>query len=291
MFAEHRPMRWDRSHQSDYVEDRRGQAVGPSVGGLGMLLPLAARFGWKGILLVGVLYLILRGVGVFSSGGGGGTVDRGRPVSSYAPTGASTAEDELAHFVGFVFDDAQEAWKRQFARVGDEYRPAHLVLFTDAVATGCGTAPAAVGPFYCGRDERVYIDLSFYRELRQRFGATGDFAQAYVIAHELGHHVEQLRHVSQPRSARDSISYELLADCLAGVWAKDAESRDLLEAGDVEEALGAASAIGDDRIQKQATGEVNPETWTHGSSADRVAAFRHGYVNEGKESCGVLERK
>ncbi len=284
-------MRWDRSHRSDYVDDRRGEGGGgPNLSGLGMLLPLVGRFGWKGIVVAGVIFLILRGTGTCASSGDGGP-ERGRLAGSYAPGSQNAAEDELAHFVGFVFDDAQETWKRQFARVGDTYQPARLVLFTDAVSTGCGRAPAEVGPFYCPNDEHVYIDLSFYRELRQRFGAAGDFAQAYVIAHELGHHVEQQRHVRAPESAGDSVAYELLADCLAGVWAKDAEQRNLLETGDLEEALNAASAIGDDRIQRQATGTVRPETFTHGSSQERRQAFQHGFVNGGKESCGVFDRR
>jgi len=279
-------MRWDRSHRSDYVEDRRGEAgPGVSPAGLGLLLPLVGRFGWKGLVVAGAIFLIVRGVGTCADGGG--TAPRGRMAASYAP-GRSGAEEELARFVGFVFDDVQASWQRQFATVGDRYEPAHLVLFTDAVSTGCGDAPAEVGPFYCPRDQRVYIDLSFYRELRQRFGAQGDFAQAYVIAHELGHHVEQLRHVHAPESTKDSVGYELLADCLAGTWAKDAQGRGLLEGGDLEEALGAAAAVGDDRIQQQATGSVHPETWTHGSSKDRQQAFQHGFVNGGRESCGLM---
>jgi predicted metalloprotease len=216
-------------------------------------------------------------------GGGGASSRAVGPAQS-----SSASEDELARFVGFVFDDVQKTWSDRFERAGDRYRPARLVLFTDAVATGCGTAPSDVGPFYCPSDQRVYIDLGFYRELRQRFGAAGDFAQAYVIAHEVGHHVETLRRLESPGSNRESVRYELLADCLAGVWASDAAKRDLLESGDLEEALGAASAIGDDRIQKQTSGQVNPETWTHGSSAERRKAFDHGYGGGSQDACGVL---
>jgi uncharacterized protein len=287
-------MRWDKTHQSDYVDDRRGQGVGGAGlgGGLGLLLPIAARFGWKGLLVAGVVFLIVRQTGTCTSAspGGGGGAERGNLAASQAPAGRAGEEDELARFVGFVFDDVQKTWSDRFARVGDEYRPSRLVLFTDAVATGCGTAPAEVGPFYCPRDGRVYIDLSFYRELRSRFGATGDFAQAYVIAHEVGHHVEGLRHLASPDSKKESIEYELLADCLAGVWANEAEQRGLLEAGDLDEALGAASAIGDDRIQKQTSGQVNPETWTHGSSAERREAFQHGFSAGSKDACGLLSR-
>jgi len=281
-------MRWDKSHQSDNVDDRRGEGgVGPSIGGMGMLLPLVARFGWKGILVAGVIFLIVRGAGTCSSSGTGPA--RGNLSSGAAPHGTNAAEDELAHFVGYVFDDVQSTWTKELAAVGDTYRPARLVLFTDAVETGCGTAPAAVGPFYCPRDQHVYIDLSFYRDLRERFGAAGDFAQAYVIAHELGHHVQLLRHVAAPETGRESVGYELLADCLAGAWARQAEKRGLLEAGDLNEALDAASAIGDDRIQKQTTGTVRPESFTHGSSADRRAAFQRGFT--GSDDCGVLGRE
>jgi predicted metalloprotease len=281
-------MRWDKSHRSDYVDDRRGQGgVGPSVGGMGMLLPLAARFGWKGIVVAGVIFLIMRGAGTCASSGSG--PPRGQLSSGASPQNTNAAEDELAHFVGYVFDDVQATWKQQFAAVGDTYEPARLVLFTDAVQTGCGTAPASVGPFYCPNDQHVYIDLSFYRDLRERFGAAGDFAQAYVIAHELGHHVELQRRVATPESGRDSVAYELLADCLAGAWGQQAAQRGLLETGDLGEALDAAAAIGDDRLQKQATGEVHPESFTHGSSAERRQAFQRGF--SGGDACGVLGKK
>jgi predicted metalloprotease len=285
-------MRWDRSHQSDYVDDRRGQGigVGPSLGGMGMLLPLAARFGWKGILVAAVVFFIARGAGTCTSSGPGSSAGRTHLSGGAAPA-AKGAEDDLAHFVGFVFDDVQSSWAQRFAAAGDRYEPARLVLFTDAVETGCGTAPAEVGPFYCPNDRRVYIDLSFYRDLRERFGAAGDFAQAYVIAHELGHHVELLRRLPTPENGRESVAYELLADCLAGAWGHDAAQRGLLETGDLQEALDAAAAIGDDRIQKQATGSVHPEKFTHGSSAERRAAFERGFGSNGdSDACGVMGR-
>jgi predicted metalloprotease len=280
-------MRWDRSHRSQDVEDRRGEGVGGGAGGLGglaVLLPLAGRFGWRGLLLVGVVFLLVRGAGTcakHSAPHGGGF------ASGYAPAEHTAGEDELERFVGFVFDDVQSSWRARFERDQAFYRPAKLVLFSDAVSTGCGLAPAAAGPFYCPADEKVYIDLTFYRELRRRFGAPGDFAQAYVIAHEVGHHVEHLRGALAPRDGRDSIGQELLADCLAGVWAKGAATRDLLEPGDLEEAIHAAAAVGDDRIQEQATGQVTPETWTHGSADERTRAFRHGYEAGDGDGCGL----
>jgi predicted metalloprotease len=257
---------------------------------MGMLLPLAARFGWKGILVAAVIFFIARGAGTCSSSGSNAGSTH---LSGGAAPAAKGTKDDLARFVGYVFDDVQSSWSERFAAAGDRYQPARLVLFTDAVETGCGTAPADVGPFYCPNDRHVYIDLSFYRELRERFGAAGDFAQAYVIAHELGHHVELLRRLPTPENGQESVSYELMADCLAGAWAHDAEKRGLLETGDLQEALDAATAIGDDRIQKQATGTVHPEKFTHGSSADRRAAFERGFGSGGGgggDACGVMGR-
>jgi predicted metalloprotease len=195
---------------------------------------------------------------------------------------------ELVEFVSFVLDDAQKVWAAQLAQEGaaKPYTRAKLVLFTDAVRSGCGFAESAMGPFYCPLDRRVYIDLGFYRELRSRYGAPGDFAQAYVIAHELGHHIQNLlgtsdviqreRERNPAESNRLSVRMELQADCYAGIWAHSTDQRKLLESGDIEEGIGAAAAVGDDRLQKQATGHVNPERWTHGSSAERVAWFKRG---------------
>jgi len=272
-------MRWDRSHESSNVEDRRGEA-GPGIGmgGLGLLLPLFGRFGWRGILVLLALFLVWRYV---DCPGGGSSQFGNMPAES------SASEDELVRFVGFVFDDAQATLGQQVEHAGRDYRPAKLVVYRSAVSTGCGTASSAVGPFYCPRDFRVYIDLSFYRELRDRFGAPGDFAQAYVIGHELGHHVQNLVGDLESRSNRDSVAVELQADCLSGVWAKDAERRQLLETGDLSEAIGAASAVGDDRIQRQTTGDIRPETWTHGSAEQRAAAFQRGYRGGELRACGL----
>jgi predicted metalloprotease len=189
-------------------------------------------------------------------------------------------------------------WTKKFAERKEPYRHAKLVLFTDSTQSGCGYGSASTGPFYCPVDERVYIDLGFYRELAHRFGAPGDFAQAYVIAHEIGHHVQNLLGISErvhraPRSEQRgatslSVRLELQADCFAGVWGNSTAQRQLLESGDVEEALGAASAIGDDRLERQAGGTVAPETWTHGSSTERVRWFRRGYDGGRIEGCDTF---
>jgi predicted metalloprotease len=222
---------------------------------------------------------------------GNGPSERGQPDGQ---TGSGENE-RLVQFVSFVLDDVQGVWQRKFREGGDEYRPARLVLFTQSTGTGCGFATSEVGPFYCPSDETVYLDLDFFRELRRRFGAPGDFAQAYVIAHEIGHHVQHLQGVSdavheesqrRPARANDlSIRLELQADCLAGVWGHTTERRELLQAGDLQEGLDAAAAVGDDRIQRQATGSTNPETWTHGSSRQRMQWFSMGFDTGDPDAC------
>jgi len=256
--------------------------------GLGALLPLIGRFGWRGILLLVAIFLIVNYTGLCSgaslcSGGGGHSPDRG----AVTPTErGKTGQDELSRFAGYVLDDVQDSWKDDFQSSGHSYQPARMVLFTDAVSSGCGSASSAVGPFYCPLDKRVYIDLSFYGELQRRFGASGDFAEAYVIAHEIGHHVQnQLKGLDH--EGQSSVDTELQADCLAGVWAQSAEQRNLLEPGDMEEALDAAAAVGDDNIQKKTTGTIRPESWTHGSSAQRQAAFKRGYQGHSLSACGL----
>ncbi|HEU5058664.1 MAG TPA: neutral zinc metallopeptidase [Kofleriaceae bacterium] len=276
-------MRWDRGHQSPNIEDRRGQGgAGINIGGLGLLLPLIGRFGWRGILILVALFLVVNYTGLCSGGGGGSDEPRRGAVAPSERAGAP--QDDLARFVGFVLDDAQETFRKLVEAEGGRYQAARMVLFTDAVSSACGSASSAVGPFYCPLDRRVYIDLSFYRELQRRFGASGDFAEAYVIAHEVGHHLQNL---SGKLERGGSVDTELQADCLAGVWAHSAGSRDLLEPGDMEEALDAAAAVGDDNIQKKTTGTVRPETWTHGSSEQRQAAFRRGYQGGTLSACSL----
>jgi predicted metalloprotease len=288
-------MRWDQEHESPDVVDRRGekQAGGGGLGGLLFFLPylLRSKFGWVILLVGGAYYAWTR-----FSGGSETAPTTSAPAQGVAHTGTK-AEEELAHFVSFVLDDTQELWTREFAARGKSYRHAKLVLFTNRTQTGCGTGGAATGPFYCPTDERVYIDLGFYRELEQRLGARGDFAQAYVIAHELGHHVQKLLGTSDKVQALHgktegatgaSVRVELQADCYAGIWAHSTAQRSLLESGDIDEALGATAAIGDDRLQRQSTGTVSPETWTHGSSEERSRWFRRGYDSGKMEACDTF---
>jgi predicted metalloprotease len=273
-------MRWDRGYESPNIEDRRSSSpFGWGGGGglpLGALLAVAGRFGIKGILIALLLVGVMTYGGVCGGGGmsclGGGdpgprVASRDEPATERAP-----ATDETARFVGFVLDDVQETFRKQLRG----YETAKLVLFRDQVGSACGSASAAVGPFYCPLDRKVYIDLAFYDLLRERFGAPGDFAQAYVIAHEVGHHVQDLSGLLG-RGEVHQIETELQADCLAGAWAQDAERRQLVEVGDIDEALNAAAQIGDDTIQRKTQGRVQPETWTHGSAAQRSGAFRKGY--------------
>jgi hypothetical protein len=279
-------MRWDSSHVSSDVEDRR--AAGPVGGAAGLpvsgILFLASRFGWKGIvvglLLVGaVTYGGVCGNPLTCAGGGGGGEAPDRRAASGQMQGAP--QDDEAKFVGFVLDDVQATWRKQLTG----YRNAKLVLFRGSISSACGTASSAVGPFYCPLDRKVYVDLGFYDELRRRFGAPGDFAQAYVIAHEIGHHIQNQRGLLG-RGEVNQIETELQADCLAGAWGRDAEARGLLEIGDVDEALNAAAQIGDDAIQRRTSGRIRPETWTHGSSEQRTGAFRRGYQG-GAGTCGI----
>jgi len=201
-------------------------------------------------------------------------------------------------FMSFILDDVQQTWTTLLPKLGEQYKDARMAVFRDGVSTGCGDAPAAVGPFYCPVDQRVYLDLSFFDELDQRFGAPGDFAQAYVVAHELGHHVQHLLGIEQrvrqmqesrPGSANQmSVALELQADCFAGVWANTTSQRRLLESGDVDEALGAASAVGDDKIQAQMTGSVRPDKFTHGSAAQRAQWFRRGMESGDPNVCDTF---
>ncbi len=232
---------------------------------------MGSRFGWKGILIALVVVGAMTYGGVCGGGGGGAPSST---VSQQAP-----ANDELANFVGFVLDDVQKTWTEKLRG----YETTRLVLFRDQIGSACGTATSAVGPFYCPIDHEVYIDLTFYEQLRSRFGAPGDFAQAYVIAHEVGHHVQNLSG-KLGRGEVQQIEIELQADCLAGAWAQDAEKRQLLEVGDIDEALNAASQIGDDTIQRKTQGRVQPETWTHGSAAQRSSSFKRGFQG-GTSAC------
>ena len=267
-------MRWTPGERSENIEDRRGQ--GARWGG---------RVGVGTVVLALLAFVAQRYLGIDLGVGGGD--DSSQSGGAAAPVDPATDPDrQTVDFISFVLDDVQATWKREFAREGKRYRPAHLVLFTEATPSACGYGSAAIGPFYCPGDQKVYIDLSFYRLLRDRFGAPGDFAQAYVLANEIGHHVQSLlgyeeaMRAEQERDPRRknqlSVHYELQADCLAGVWGHAGKERNLLEPGDVEEGLRAAAAIGDDTLQRQGGGRVSPESWTHGSSEQRMHWLKRG---------------
>jgi len=265
-------MLWKGQRESDNVEDRRGISRGG----------LAVGGGLGTVVLVVVALLLGADPRSLLEQTGGPTA----PTTSGARS-TSPGEEELKHFVSVVLADTENVWTEVFKQTGREYRDPRLVLFTNQVQSACGRADSASGPFYCPGDQKVYIDLAFYSELRERLGAPGDFAQAYVIAHEVGHHVQRLLGISDKVSAAEaradrrqanelSVRLELQADFLAGVWANRAKNKGLLEAGDIEEALGAASAVGDDRLQRQAQGRVVPDSFTHGTSEQRVRWFRKG---------------
>lgn len=279
-------MRWESGRRSSNVEDRRGRGVrrGGALGG--------------GALLIVVIYVLITGrdpqevMQVLESSS--------TPTAQTAPAQRSPAEDRLAEFVSVVLADTEDTWEPIFRDLGRQYEHPTLVLFTDSVESACGYATAASGPFYCPGDRKLYIDLGFYRDLQDRYGAPGDFAQAYVIAHEVGHHVQNLlgtmgevdrlqRQVGKADANELSVRLELQADCYAGIWGYHAHTqRRLLEEGDVEEGLNAASAIGDDRLQKMSGGRVNPDAFTHGTSAQRVQWFRTGLQSGDVRRCDTF---
>jgi uncharacterized protein len=284
-------MRWTPGDVSDNIEDRRGASRGGFGGGR---LP-CGRFGLGTVVVLLVLSLVFkRNFLTFldPSLGGGSAVN--------GPVQSSAQEDSLVFFVSVVLDSTQSTWERILPAAGGRYRPATLVLFRDAVSSACGNASAAMGPFYCPADEKVYIDLGFYQELRDRYGAPGDFAEAYVLAHEIGHHVQHLLGTEEEvrrlqRGSPDqknelSVRLELQADCYAGVWAHDADRIGMLEGGDVQEGLAAAAAVGDDRLQRQAGQAVDPEGFTHGTSEQRMEWFRRGYQAGDPKSCDTFGR-
>lgn len=278
-------MRWKTGRRSSNIDDRRGRRVtrrGAAGGGLGIL-----------VLALAAMYF---------------GVDPSVVLQNVPSTGTTTTErvpipagqEELSTFVSVVLADTEDTWRELFNAMGGAYREPTLVLFNGTVESACGIAGAATGPFYCPRDHKVYIDLSFYRDLKERFHAPGDFAQAYVIAHEIGHHVQNLLgilgevHSSQQRAGKAeanalSVRAELQADCLAGVWANHANrARSILEEGDVEEGLNAAAAIGDDRLQRQGQGYVVPDAFTHGSSEQRMRWFRRGLEQGDMNRCDTF---
>lgn len=281
-------MKWTRGTENDDVVDVRGRSGGST----------AARLGGGGIGVVLITFVVARLFGVDISGllgGGGGQAPSGAPTQPAPPSGPDP-EAEQVDFIRFVMKDIQDTFAAKVQQAGGQYRRAKLLVFRDAIDTRCGRSSSAIGPFYCPADEQAYIDLSFFRELRERFKAPGAFAQAYVLAHEVGHHVQNLEGVERKvrrfgRGAGESsgsVRQELQADCYAGVWGHSAQEKKLLEIGDVDAALAAATAIGDDRLQKQAGHEVNPETFTHGTSLQRTRWFRRGFETGRLDACDTF---
>jgi len=305
-------MRWKGRRQSSNIEDRRSSSVGGLGGlsggrssGLLRLLPLVFRFlGVKGTIAA----VLALGAYSYFSGGGlggllGGLAGTGVQTTQTAPRGKveqTAHEQELAQFVSVVLADTEQTWQGLFEQEGKSYKEPRLVLYRGAVNSACGMGQAAMGPFYCPGDQKVYLDLGFFDDLKRRHDAPGDFAQAYVIAHEIGHHVQTLlgisskvqeakRGLSEEGKNQLSVMQELQADCFAGIWGNHASrSRQLLEQGDIEEGLNAASAIGDDRLQKQSRGYVTPESFTHGSSAQRVRWFKIGLEKGTMSACNTF---
>lgn len=293
-------MKWEGQEQSDNVEDRRDQSYsgggGFPIGGRGIglgTIAIALVAGW----IFGINPLTV--LGLLSGGGGGPVVQQRAPGPAHAPP----ANDRAAQFVSVVLRDTEKVWGQVFQASGASYRQPHLVLFRGATPTACGTGQSAMGPFYCPGDSKVYIDLDFFDTLSRRLGAPGDFAQAYVIAHEVGHHVQNLMGVTgkvdaargrllQAQANALSVRVELQADCLAGVWAYHSQQgKGWLEQGDIEEALNAASKIGDDALQQAAQGRVVPESFTHGSSAQRVSWFKRGLESGAVNQCNTFDGK
>jgi len=276
-------MRWKDQERSENVEDRRGIPAKRGIigGGIGTVI----------LVLVGLYFGVDPSMLMQA-------VNQGSPPS--VEQQQPPASDEMSQFVSVVLADTEKTWHEIFSRSGKTYEEPKLVLFTGAVDSACGYAQAVMGPFYCPGDHKVYIDLSFYEDMKKRFQAPGDFAQAYVIAHEVGHHVQNLlgilgknhetmQRVSQSEANRLSVKLELQADCFAGVWGYHADTaRNILESGDLEEALGAASAIGDDRIMKQSSGTIVPDAFTHGTSEQRVRWFRRGFESGDPGRCDTF---
>ena len=319
-------MRLDGQRESSNVEDDRsggassgfgGGGVGMAGGGVGMLLPLLIRgIGFRGVIILAVIYFALKfttGIDLINivNGGGGGIsmpdTSQVQPQPGNAGSlagnnsgGANVTGDSGKHFVAQILASTEDTWGSIFQSMGKQYVQPKLVLFSGYTQSGCGTAQSASGPFYCPNDQKVYIDLSFYQDMKDKLGAPGDFAQAYVVAHEVGHHVQTLlgiteqvdqarQNASEVESNRLSVKTELQADCFAGIWATAADAHShILESGDIEEALNAASQIGDDHLQKMSQGRVVPDSFTHGTSAQRVKWFKAGLAAKSLNDCDTF---
>lgn len=303
-------MLWKKGRRSSNVEDRRNMSVARAAGGAGILsiimrvLPflLARRSGKLAVFVIGGIFLAsFLGVDLSRFFGGGPQMQASAPRTNSQQIN-SPENQQLADFVSVVLADTEDTWHLLMKQLGKSYQEPNLVLFTNHVRSACGFAEAAMGPFYCPGDQKIYIDLSFYHDLKHQHGATGDFAQAYVIAHEVGHHIQTLlgisekvhnakRRLNQVEANKLAVKQELQADCLAGIWAHHAEkARGILEEGDLEEALNAAAAIGDDRLQKQARGYITPDSFTHGSSKQRVHWFMVGVKSGKLAACDTFSK-
>ncbi len=292
-------MEWTPGGQSSDIEDRRGESGGGGGLNFGGLGPV--HLGLGGTLVLIVLSLVFK-TDLFNGGGGGGSTtgsaDRTATERPLANHDSSPAEKKEMQFVSFVLDDVQKTWEQLLPQSGAEYRHAKLVVFRDFTHSRCGTAQSATGPFYCPEDEKVYLDLGFFQELRDKFAAPGEFAQAYVIAHEIGHHVQKILGIetkvqrlrrNEPSEANPlSVRLELQADCFAGVWGHATEQRKIINDADISAGLRAAASVGDDRLQRMANGYVSPESFTHGSSAQRMQWFRQGLDSGKISSCDTF---
>ena len=293
-------MKWEGGRQSDNVEDRRGDGGGGGGGRGGGMAK-----GGIGVILIAVvaMFLGLDPSMVLGLLGGGGQTATSPQVSQQAPAKRPPEGDQMAKFVSVVLADTEDTWTGLFKQSGSQYKVPKLVLFRGAVQSACGRAEAAMGPFYCPGDQKVYIDLAFFDDLQRRFNAPGEFARAYVIAHEVGHHVQNLlgiadkvdaqrKRLSEVEYNKLQVRMELQADCLAGIWAHHANrTRNILERGDVEAAMAAATAIGDDRLQQQSRGYVTPESFTHGSSQQLVRWFRRGLDSGQIAQCNTFQAR
>ncbi|WP_102959935.1 KPN_02809 family neutral zinc metallopeptidase [Mangrovicella endophytica] len=290
-------MQWRGRRESSNIEDQRGGGFGGGMGGGGLRIPVRAG-GGGGIGLIILALVLWLGFGInplqllgMADGGSGSyqTAQRQGP-------GVGQTADETDNFVATVLADTEDVWTKRFSDAGETYTAPRLVLFSDRVGSACGTASSASGPFYCPNDQKVYLDVAFFRQLRDQLNSPGDFAQAYVIAHEVGHHVQNLTGVlprfnearasaSESEANAMSVRVELQADCYAGIWAHDTQTAGYIEAGDIDEALNAAEQIGDDRLQERSQGQVVPDSFTHGSSAERQRWFRQGFESGDMAAC------
>lgn len=299
-------MQWKGRRQSDNIEDRRGMGS-PQMGGAGrgFRIPIGGKGGGLSITSIIIILVISWALGInpltLLSGGdmlGGGSSSQTQQVpQGTRPTGESS--DEMTAFVRTVLAETEDTWSTIFQQAGETYKKPTLVFFSGQVKSACGFASSATGPFYCPGDSKVYLDTSFFDELDRKFGAAGDFAQAYVVAHEVGHHIQNLtgilpkfnqarQRMSEAEANRMSVRVELQADCFAGIWAKSTDQKGLLETGDIEEALNAANQIGDDTLQKRSQGYVVPESFNHGTSAQRKEWFMRGYQTGNYQQCDTF---